>query len=152
MFKHKGIRNWRRQKQSGSEIVEFGLLACLLVPTFLWMFVNSMNLIRMIEASEVTGDIGNQFIHGVDYTTYEAQAVAQKLTTGFGLQIGSSFTGNNPQNDTNTTSPSNAWIITAEITYVGSNSCASLPSGVTCTNENQYVLFYQILSQPQKPV
>jgi hypothetical protein len=138
------IRSWRRNGQSGSEIVEFALLAFFLVPTFLWMFVNSMNMIRMIEATEVTRDIGDQYIHGVDYTTYEAEAVAQKLATGFGLQIGSSFTGNNPYNDGNSGAGSNAWIVVAEIMYVGNQSCAALPQGTTCTNQNKYVFLQWI--------
>src|SRR5579862_3848510 len=131
----------RNAVQSGSEIVEFALLASFLIPTFLWMFVNSMNLIRMIEANQVTRDIGDLYIHGVDYSTWEAQSVAQKLSQGFGLQIGGSFAGNESNNSGN---GGNAYIVVAEIMYIGSGSCSSLPTGVSCTNENKYV-FVQYL-------
>jgi hypothetical protein len=136
------VRRWRRARQRGSEIVEFAALAFFLVPTFLWSFVNGMNLIRMNEANEVTRDIGDQYIHGVDYSTYEAQTVAQKLSGGFGLQIGSSFTGNNATNNAN---GGNAYIVLAQVMYIGSGSCSSLPSGTTCTNQNKYV-FLQYIS------
>jgi|SRR5579871_979639 len=136
------IGNRRRRGQRGSEIVEFAALAFFLVPTFLWAFINGMNLIRMNEANQVTRDIGDLYIHGVDYSTYEAQAVAQKLAGGFGLNVGSSFTGNNPSNNSN---GGNGYVVVAKIMYVGSPSCASLPTGTSCTNQNQYV-FLQYIS------
>jgi hypothetical protein len=135
------IRRWRREGQNGSEIVEFALLAFFLVPTFLWMFINGMNLIRMNEANQVTRDIGDLYIHGVDYSTYEAQAVAQKLAGGFGLQIGTSFTGNVAANSGN---GGNAYIVIAQVMYVGNASCSSLPNGTTCTNQNKYVFLQYI--------
>lgn len=138
MPKKTRVSKWRAANQRGSEIVEFALLAMFLIPTFLWMFINSMNMIRMIEATEVTRDIGAQYIAGTDYTTYEAQTVAQKLATGFGLQIGSTYSGNNPFNDSSSNG-GNGWVIVGEVVYVGSESCASLPSGTTCNNQNQYV-------------
>jgi hypothetical protein len=134
-------RSWRKNGQSGSEIIEFALYAFFMVPTLLFMFVNSMNLIRMIEATQVTRDIGDLYIHGVDYTTYEAQSVAQKLAGGFNLQIGSSFTGNNAVNHGN---GGTGYIIVAEIMYIGSGSCSALPSNVSCTNQNKYVFLQYI--------
>jgi len=122
--------------------MEFALLAMFLIPTFLWSFINGVNLIRMNEANEVTRDVGDLYIHGVDYSTYEAQSVAQKLSGGFGLQIGSSFTGNNASNNGN---GGNAYIVLAQVMYVGSGSCSSLPNGTTCTNQNSYV-FLQYIS------
>jgi hypothetical protein len=135
------IRRWRKERQGGSEMFEFALLAMFLVPTFLWSFINGMNLIRMNEANQVTRDIGDLYIHGVDYSTYEAESVALKLSGGFGLQIGSSFSGNNAANNGN---GGNAYIVVSQIMYVGSASCSSLPSGTSCTNENKYVFLQYI--------
>jgi hypothetical protein len=136
------VRCWRKKGQKGSETMELVLFGWLfLIPTFLWTFVNGVNLIRMNTANEVTRDLGDQYIHGVDYTTYEAQAVAQKLAGGFGLQIGSSFTGNIPNNDAN---GGNAYVVVAEIMYIGNGSCSSLPNGTTCTNQNKYVFLQYI--------
>jgi hypothetical protein len=126
----------RRSRQRGYEILEFGLMAILLVPAFLWVFINGMNMIRLIQCNQVCRDIGNLYIHGVDYTTYQAQQVAATLAQGYGLNIGSSFTGNNAANDGNGGS---GLIILSEIMYVGSSACSAVPSGTTCTNSGKYV-------------
>jgi hypothetical protein len=126
----------RRSRQRGYEILEFGLMAILLVPAFLWVFINGMNMIRLIQCNQICRDIGNLYIHGVDYTTYQAQQVAATLAQGYGLQIGSSYTGSNPANDGN---GGNGWIILSEIMYVGTSACSALPSGTTCTNSGKYV-------------
>jgi hypothetical protein len=126
----------RRSRQRGYEILEFGLMAILLVPAFLWVFINGMNMIRLIQCNQVCRDIGNLYIHGVDYTTYQAQQVAATLAQGYGLNIGSSFTGNNAANDGNGGS---GLIILSEVMYVGSSACSALPSGTTCTNSGKYV-------------
>ena len=46
-------------------MIEFALMAALLVPLLLWVFVNGMNLIRMIQCTQICRDIGNQYIHGL---------------------------------------------------------------------------------------
>ena len=136
------FRNMRsRRGRRGSEIVEFALFSVLMVPLFIWMFVNGMNLLRFIQCTEITRDIGVQYVGGVDYSTYEAQSVAQVLAQGYGLNVGSSFTGNNATNNSN---GGNAWIIISQIMYVGANSCAPLPTGTTCTNEDKYVFIRQV--------
>jgi hypothetical protein len=131
----------RRSRQRGYEILEFGLMAILLVPAFLWVFINGMNMIRLIQCNQVCRDIGNLYIHGVDYTTYQAQQVAATLAQGYGLNIGSSFTGNNAANDGNGGS---GLIILSEIMYVGSSACSAVPSGTTCTNSGKYVYIQRL--------
>lgn len=131
----------RRGSRRGSEIFEFALFSVFMVPTFIWMFVTGMNLLRFIQCTEIVRDIGVQNVGGVDYSTYTAQTVAQTLSQGYGLNVGSSFTGNEASNDGNS---GNAWIVISQIMYVGASSCASLPTGTTCTNENQYVFLRQV--------
>ena len=112
-----------------------------MVPMFIWMFVTGMNLLRFIQCTEIVRDIGVQVVGGVDYSTYPAQSVAQTLAQGYGLNVGSSFTGNEATNNANSGS---TWIVVSQIMYVGASSCAALPSGTTCTNENQYVFIRQV--------
>lgn len=133
---YRKVSRRRARNQRGTEVLEFAILAALLVPALLWMFVGGMNLIRLIQCTAVTRDIGNLYIHGVDYSTWSAQNVAANLASSYNLQIGSSFTGNEAANNGN---GGNVWVILAEITYVGANSCAALPTGTTCTNEDKYV-------------
>ena len=126
----------RSKRQRGNEMIEFALVLALLGPLFLWVFVNSMNLLRMIQTNEICRDIGILYIQGMDFSTWLAQSVAQTLSQGYGLQIGSSFTGNNATNDGNS---GNGWVVLSEVMYVGTGSCSTLPSGTTCTNQGQYV-------------
>jgi hypothetical protein len=132
----------RRLRQKGSEILEFALFAFFLVPTFVWTFVNAMNLLRIIEATHVCRDIGNLYIHGVDYTTFEAQQVAAKLATGFDLRIGTTFTGSNAANTAN---QGRGLVVLSQVMYVGSNTCGSLPAGTVCTNANKYVFLQRVM-------
>ncbi len=135
MHPHFSVPPKHKRGQRGNEVIEFALIATFLVFGLLWTFVNAMNLIRMNEANQVTRDIGNLYIHGVDYSTYSAQSVASVLAGGFNLQVGSSFSGNDAANNANT---GNAYVILAQVMFIGSGTCSSLDSGVTCTNENEY--------------
>src|ERR1700685_3249501 len=91
----------RRRAQSGQEIVEFALVAVLLVPMLLGAFVVGMNLIRSIQCNQVCRDLDNMYIHGGDYSTYPLQQEAQRLAQGLNLQIGGSFAGNQRSNIAN---------------------------------------------------
>lgn len=133
---YRKVSGRRARSQRGSELIEFTLLSILLFPALVWMFVGGMNLIRMIQCTAITRDIGNLYIHGVDYSTWAAQDVAATLASSYNLQIGSSFTGNEASNSSN---GGYVYLILSELTYVGANSCAALPSGTTCTNEDKYV-------------
>jgi hypothetical protein len=100
-----------------------------------------MNLLRLDQCTEICRDIGNLYIHGVDYSTYAAQQTAAQLAQGYNLQIGSTFTGNKASNSGNS---GNGYVVLSEIMYVGSATCATLPSGTSCTNQNKYVFLQQI--------
>jgi hypothetical protein len=128
----------RRTRQRGNEMIEFALSCAVLIPLLLWTFINGFNLIRMNECQEIDRDIANQYIHGVDYSTYQAQTVAARLASQFGLQIGSSFTGSMANNSSNS---GNVYILLSEIMYVGAGTCASASP---CTNEYKYVFVQQI--------
>jgi hypothetical protein len=126
----------RSRRQRGNEIIEFALVLALLGPLFLWVFVNSMNLLRMIQTNQICRDIGNLYIHGMDFSTWLGQSVAQRLSNGYGLNVGASYSGNNATNDANT---GTGWVVLSTVMFVGSGTCSTLPNGTTCTNQNQYV-------------
>jgi hypothetical protein len=85
------VASRRAGRQRGNEIIEFAVYAALIVPLFLWTFVTGMNLLRMIQTTQICRDIGNLYIHGVDFSTYPAEQIAQRLAQGYGLNVGSVF-------------------------------------------------------------
>jgi hypothetical protein len=134
----------RRNRQRGNEIIEFAIYAAFIVPLFLWVFVTGMNLLRMIQTTQICRDIGNLYIHGVDFSSYPAEQIAQRLAQGYGLNVGSGFAAgvtNMYNNDGNT---GNGYVVLSEVMFVGASTCATLPNGVTCTNQNQTVYLERI--------
>jgi hypothetical protein len=134
----------RQRRQGGNEILEFGLMAVFLVPLLLWVFVNGMNLIRMIQCTQICRDIGNQYIHGLDFSTLAAQTLASNLASGYGLTV-SGFSGDTSGNEqSNTSNTGNGLVILSEIMYVGTNACAALPTNTSCTNAGKYVFIQRL--------
>ncbi len=133
----------RKKTQSGQEIVEFGLVAIVLIPMFLGTFVVGMNLIRSIQANQVVRDLTDMYIHGADFSTYSMQQEAQRLAQGLTLQIGSSFSGNKQANTSNS---GNGLITVTQIMYIGSTTspnCVAVGAG-NCTNHDNFVYTQQI--------
>lgn len=134
----------RRKRQSGNEIIEFGLMAIFLVPLLIWTFVNGMNLVRMIQTTQICRDIGNQYIHGLDFSTSSAQTLAANLASGYNLVV-SGFSGDSSGNERlNTSNTGNGLVILSEIMYVGTNACSALPTNQTCNNQGKYVFVQQL--------
>jgi hypothetical protein len=134
----------RRKTQSGQEIIEFALVAILLVPTFLGTFIVGMNLIRSIQCNQMCRDLTDMYIHGADFSTYAMQTMAQRLAQGLNLQIGSSFAGNSASNTGNS---GNGLVTVTQIMYVGSTTdpnCVAVGAG-NCTNTNSFVFTQQIV-------
>jgi hypothetical protein len=134
----------RKKTQSGQEIMEFALVALLLIPTFLASFIVGMNLIRSIQCNQMCRDLTDMYIHGADFSTYAMQTMAQRLAQGLNLQIGSSFTGNSNSNTSNT---GNGLVTVTQIMYVGTTSqpnCVAAGAG-NCTNANSFVFTQQIV-------
>lgn len=133
----------RKRTQRGQEIIEFGVTAVLLVPMFLGTFVTGMNLIRSIQVNQVCRDLTDMYIHGADFSTYGMQQEAQRLAQGLGLTIGSSFTGNEQANTSNS---GNGIVTVTEIMYVGpttSANCVAVGAG-NCTNTASFVYMQQL--------
>lgn len=132
----------RKARQSGHEILEFALVAILFIPLFMGSFVVGMNLIRSNQANHVVEDIANMYIHGADFSDKSMQAIAQRLATGMGLQVGTG-TGNVADNLANS---GRGIIWVSKIMWVGGtleSSCqGALPAA--CTNTNKFVFVERI--------
>jgi hypothetical protein len=125
-------------------MIEFALLSVFLVPLLLWTFIAGMNLIRVIQAEQICREYASLYIGGVDFSTYTAESLAVTLAQGYGLNVGTGFSSGVTNMYDNDTNGGNGYVVISKIMYVGSSTCASLPSGTTCTNENQYVYVQRI--------
>ena len=131
----------RARNQRGNEIIEFALIAVLLVPTFLWVFINGMNLVRFNQSTEINRDLGSLYIKGTDFSTYPPQQLAVRLAQGYGLTV-SSFTGNQ---HTNNSGSGNGYVVFSQIMYVGSTSGHTCQgASPSCVNANSYVYLQRI--------
>lgn len=133
----------RKKRQGGQELIEFALTTILLVGLLLNSFVTGMSLIRSIQVNQVCRDLANMYIHGADFSTYTMQQLGQRLAHGLGLEIGSSFTGNQAANISN---GGNALVTLSQIMYVGSTTdpnCASVGAS-NCTNANSFVFTQRV--------
>ena len=136
----------RKKRQGGQEIIEFGLMALLLVPTFLGTFVVGMNLIRSIQCNQVVRDLDGMYIHSADFSTQPMQQEAQRLAQGLNLQI-AGFAGDSTGHEqANTSNGGNGLITVTQIMYVGpttSPNCVAVGAS-NCTNHDSFVYTQQI--------
>jgi hypothetical protein len=131
----------RSRLQRGNEIIEFALIAAFLVPTFIWVFINGLNLVRFNQSTEINRDLGSLYIKGTDFSTYQPQQLAVRLAQGYGLTV-SSFTGNQHTNNSGT---GNGYVILSQIMYVGPTSGSTCQSASpTCVNHDSYVYLQRI--------
>jgi Flp pilus assembly protein TadG len=137
------ISQRRKKNQSGQELIEFALVALLLITLLIGSFVGGMNLIRSIEANQTCRDLTDMYIHGADFSTYSMQQLAQRLATGLNLQIGGGFAGNSAANTGNS---GNTLATVSEIMYVGSTTspdCVAVGAN-NCTNHDSFVFLQQL--------
>jgi len=124
-------------------MVEFALVAVLLVPMLIGAFVVGMNLIRRIQCNQVCRGLDSVYIHGGDFSTYPLQQEAQRLAQGLNLQIGGSFAGNQQSNAANA---GNGLVTVTQIMWIGSTTSANCVAvtAAKCTNANSFVYTQQI--------
>lgn len=134
----------RRSRQSGQELLEFGLLLTVMVPLLLGTFVTGISLIRSIQTNQMDRDLTDMYIHGADFSTYAMQQVAQRLARGLNLQIGSSFTNNVQSNTGNT---GDVLVTVTQVMYIGTTTDANCVAvgAANCTNHDKFVFTERIL-------
>ena len=136
-------RGRRGNRQKGQELIEFALITSMFSVLLLGSFVTGMSLIRSTQVQQACRDLTAMYIHGADYSTYAMQQVAQRLSRGLNMQIGTSFTGNHAQNTSNSGS---ALVTVNTLMYIGTTSqpnCQSVGAG-NCTNHDSFVFIQRI--------
>jgi len=132
-----------QRRQSGQELIEFGLVLVLFVPLLIGAVATGMGMIQSIQTNSVSRDLDDMYIHGADFSTYAMQQMAQRLAQGLNLQIGSTFTGNR---QTNTGNSGNGIVLVSQIMWVGgttSPNCQAV-GAANCTNANSFVFMQRI--------
>ena len=137
------ISERRRKTQGGQEIVEFAFVALMFIPLIMGMFTTGMNLIASIQANNLVRSLANLSIHGADFSTYPYQQLAQKMSTGLGVQF-PAFSGNTASN---LGTSGSAIIRISQIMYVGSNTdpnCVAVGAS-NCNNRNSFVFTQRVV-------
>ncbi len=139
----KPVVSRRRRRQSGQELLEFGLLLTVLIPLLLGTFVTGISLVRGIQTNQMDRDLTDMYIHGADFSTYPMQQVAQRLGRGLNLQIGSSFSNNE---NSNTGNSGDVLVTVTQVMYIGATTDANCVAvGATnCTNHDKFVFTERI--------
>ncbi|HEY4359472.1 MAG TPA: hypothetical protein VGN17_00805 [Bryobacteraceae bacterium] len=135
----------RKLRQRGQEILEFGLVAILMIPLLLGAFITGMNLVRSIQANQMSRDLTDMFIHGQDFSLYVSQNLAKRLAQGMNLGIGTD-PGTARWNNTASTNGGNGIVVLTKIMYVGTTSeaqCAYV-SPSTCNNHDSFVFMQRV--------
>jgi TadE-like protein len=112
-----------RANERGTALVEFALVATLLVPLILGLAVIGLNLMRAIQVTEVCRDTGHMYSYGVDFS----QSANQNLVVG--LAAGLNMTANG----------GNGVIILSTVTYVDDCQGGGYGAPDACPNYGQMV-------------
>jgi len=141
-FKGGGVSR-RRRRQSGQELLEFGLLLTVMIPLLLGTFVTGISMVRGIQTNQMDRDLTDMYIHGADFSTYPMQQVAQRLGRGLNLQIGSSFSNNQ---NSNTSNSGDVLVTVTQIMYIGATTDANCVAvgAANCTNHDKFVFTERI--------
>lgn len=126
-------RQMHTGRRRGVAMVEFALSLTFLIPLLLGTFVFGFRLIRSIEMSQITRDIGHMYIRGINFRNAGPQANAQTLSSGFDL----STTGK-------------SLIILSKIKLIQqvdcdtANAVVGIGAGQPCANLNKTVFMEQL--------
>jgi Flp pilus assembly protein TadG len=125
-----GSRRRSRGGRSGNELVEFALVATVLLPLLFGTFVVGMNLGRSVQVSQVSRDAGHLYARAVDFSDAANQQLLVRLAQGLPI----------------TTTGGQGVIILSTVMHIGDAQCdgAGL-SGGACTNRNQDVFTHRIV-------
>jgi hypothetical protein len=115
--------------ERGSAVVEFALVSIVIIPLFFGMVAIGMNMGQMIEAVQVSRDVGHMYADGVDFTQTANQNVAAMLATGTGM----------------TATGGNAVIILSEVSQIYQADCDAGNHSSNCTNINQTVFVNRVI-------
>ncbi len=126
----------QKQKTRGVAILEFSLIAVVLVPLTLGTVFVGLNMLRALQTVQLARDAGHMYARGANF----AQTGNQTTLTTLGADMGL----------TTSATTSKALVILSTVTYVDKATCAAAgkvdASGnpLGCTNYSQWVFTQRI--------
>ena len=117
----------RRRSLRGTEVIEFALVASLLLPFLFGTIVVGLNLGRSVQVTQVSRDAGHMYSRSVDFSSSANQNLIERLAQGLNIHV----TG---------------VVILSTIMFAGQAQCdAAGLSGGACSNLNQPVFIHRIV-------
>src|SRR5207249_4358321 len=122
-----------KSRRRGAAVLEMAFAMTFLIPVLLGTFVFGFRLIRAIQMSQITRDIGHMYIRGINFRNAGPISNAQTLAAGFSL-----------------TSTGTSVVILSKIRLIGQAECDAanatifLPAGQNCANKNKAVFVEQL--------
>ncbi|MCC6585513.1 MAG: pilus assembly protein [Bryobacterales bacterium] len=115
----------RKGLQRGSSLVEFALVAAVLLPLLFGTVNLGFNLSRAVQVSQIVRDIGHLYVRNLDFSLAASTDLAVRLASGLGM----------------TANGGDGVLILSRIEYITDAQCTA--GGVTvsaCTNNNKAVV------------
>jgi hypothetical protein len=116
--------NRRRQRQSGTEFIEFALSSLLLFPLMMGVVIIGLNLGRSIQIAQVCRDAGSMYVRGIDFSQAANKNQLVRLATGMGMTVNGG----------------NGVVILSKVTYIPASACTGIPN----CNSNKYVVVQRL--------
>ena len=127
--RHARVRAPVRSRERGSAIIEFALVSIVLIPLLFGMLGVGINMGRMVQAVQVSRDVGHMYGVGIDFSQTANQNIAVAIAPGMGM----------------TTTSGNGVMILSEISQVYQADCNAANLANNCTNIGQPVIINRIV-------
>jgi hypothetical protein len=115
----------RRNRQSGTVLIEFALSALLLFPLMIGVVILGLNLGRSVHVMQVCRDAGSMFVHGIDFAATGNQDVVVRLAQGMGM----------------TRTGGSGVIFFSKVKFIPASDCAAI---VGACNSDKYVVVQRL--------
>src|SRR5271165_6967527 len=119
----------QRAHEKGNAIIEFALVSIVLIPLMFGMLGVGINMGHMVQAVQVSRDVGHMYALGVDFSQTANQNIDVAIAPGMGM----------------TTTTGNGVIILSEISQVYQADCNAANLTNQCTNIGQPVMINRMV-------
>jgi Flp pilus assembly protein TadG len=120
----------RARRRRGNELIEFSLVASLLLPVLFGTFVLGMNLSRSIQVTQLSRDTGHMYARNLDLADTSNRQIILRLARGLDI----------------TDRGGSGVIVLSTVMFIGQAQCdAAGLTSTQCTNRDQNVVVHRIV-------